>query len=49
MDKLREFGYTPEEICESWLFGIWLLIGLAPIILPILMFGNYIENYSESR
>ena len=48
MDKLRE-TYEFFKTLSFWLFGIWLLIGLAPIILPVLMFSNYIENYSERR
>ena len=28
-----------------WLVGVWLLIGFAPIILPILMIADYMENH----
>jgi hypothetical protein len=27
-----------------WLVGVWLLIGFAPIILPILMIADNMEN-----
>ena len=27
-----------------WLIGVWLLIALAPILLPILMIADYMEN-----
>lgn len=30
-----------------WLLGVWLLIALSPVILPVLMIQNYVENFSE--
>lgn len=27
-----------------WLVGVWLLVAFAPIILPILMIADYMEN-----
>lgn len=43
MDTLRE-TYEFFKTLSFWLFGIWLLIVLAPIILPVLMLGNYSES-----
>jgi hypothetical protein len=28
-----------------WLVGVWLLVAFAPIILPILMIADYMENH----
>ena len=46
MDTLQE-TYEFFKTLSFWLLGVWLLIALAPIILPILMIDNYIKHYSN--
>ena len=36
--------YEMAKEISFWLLGVWLLIGFAPIILPILMIADYMEN-----
>lgn len=36
--------YEMFKELSFWLVGVWLLIALAPIILPILMIEDYMEN-----
>lgn len=37
--------YEMTKEISFWLVGVWLLIGFAPIILPILMITDYMENH----
>lgn len=41
--NLRTVYEMVKEI-SFWLVGVWLLIAFAPIILPILMIEDYMEN-----
>ena len=36
--------YEMFKELSFWLIGVWLLICFAPIILPILMITDYMEN-----
>ena len=42
-EKFQIFYETTKEI-SFWLVGVWLLIVFAPIILPIMMIIDYMEN-----
>lgn len=44
MNNLRIVYEMTKEI-SFWLLGVWLLIAFAPIILPILMIADYMENH----
>jgi hypothetical protein len=37
--------YEMLKEISFWLVGVWLLIAFAPIILPILMIADYMENH----
>ena len=37
--------YEMLKEISFWLLGVWLLIAFAPIILPILMIADYMENH----
>lgn len=37
--------YEMVKEISFWLVGVWLLIAFAPIILPILMIADYMENH----
>ena len=43
MNNLRIVYVMFKEI-SFWLVGVWMLIAFAPIILPILMIADYMEN-----
>ena len=36
--------YEMFKELSFWLVGVWLLVAFAPIILPILMIADYMEN-----
>ena len=36
--------YEMFKEISFWLVGVWFLIALAPIILPILMIADFMEN-----
>ena len=44
MDHKIVIIYEIFKTLSFWLIGVWLLIGFAPIILPILMIAEYMEN-----
>ena len=47
MSRNFEILYEGLKELSFWLVGVWFLIGFAPIILPLLMIADYMENHQQ--